>query len=133
MIAIVLIMVGAWLFSYYYDYDRVASDSSTLIPACVVSASGIFLLLVGILGFVVTFKETKWLTLLVCTCICFIMHRPHNVDCFTSCLLGHVGFHSSQMVIIMSKIQISPIADFPTDTLVMLKPLRYEIALQEFG
>lgn len=64
VIAIVLIMVGAWLFRYYYDYDRVASDSSTLIPACVVSASGIFLLLVGILGFVVTFKETKCLTLL---------------------------------------------------------------------
>lgn len=64
LIAVVLVMMGAWLFSYYYDYNHVATDNSMLIPACVISAVGIFLLLFGILGFVVTFKETKCLTLL---------------------------------------------------------------------
>lgn len=64
LIAIVLIMMSAWLFSFYNDYDHVASDNSMLVPACVVSAVGLLLLLVGILGFVVTFKEMKCLTLL---------------------------------------------------------------------
>lgn len=64
LIAIVLIMLSAWLFSYYYDFEHVAGDNSMVIPACVISTIGFFLLLVGVMGFVVTFKETKCLALL---------------------------------------------------------------------
>lgn len=63
--AIILVMMGSWLFSQYYNYDHVASDKSTLIPSCLTTTVGFLLLLVGILGFVVTYKANICLTRLV--------------------------------------------------------------------
>jgi len=58
-------MMGAWLFSQYFNYDHVASDKSTLIPSCLTTTVGFLLLLVGILGFIITYKANICLTRLV--------------------------------------------------------------------
>lgn len=62
VISIVLVMMGAWLFSQYFNYDHVASDKSTLIPSCLTTTVGFLLLLVGILGFIITYKANICLT-----------------------------------------------------------------------
>lgn len=62
VISIVLVMMGTWLFSQYFNYDHLSSDKSTVIPACITSTVGFLLLFVGILGFIITFKANICLT-----------------------------------------------------------------------
>jgi uncharacterized membrane protein len=73
VMAIVLVMMGSWLFSQYYNYDHVASDKSTLIPSCLTTTIGFLLLLVGILGFIVTYKANICLTRLFLVILVFLL------------------------------------------------------------
>lgn len=60
-VAGLLIFIGAWIYSEYNHYEKIAESVLTLVPATILMAMGVFLFLLGIVGCIGAFKEQKCL------------------------------------------------------------------------
>lgn len=65
-----LCFVGAWVYKTYNDFGNLTEATLTLVPASIVLGAAVFMFLIGLLGFIAIFKESKVLLALVSNFYC---------------------------------------------------------------
>lgn len=63
--AVALCFISAWVFKTYNDFGHLTESTLILLPASIVLGIGIFMFIVGLLGFIAVCKEHKLLLSIV--------------------------------------------------------------------